>query len=84
MSSSNKVEVGKLERLARWTLWPTLALTVVGLAMLYTGASDTIWRWFLPVYLLFGIPIVVASFVSDFTGLQGIWRSWKGIGDDRL
>ncbi len=83
MSSSDKLAVGKIERLARWTLWPALSLTVVCLAMVYTGASDITWRWFLPVYLLVGMPLVVGSFVSDVTGLRSIWRSRKGVNDDR-
>jgi len=84
MSSANRSTVGKTEQWARWTLWPTLILTVACLAMRYTGASDRTWQWFLPVYLLVGMPIIVGSFVSDFTGLRDIWRSWKDGGDDPL
>jgi hypothetical protein len=83
MNSSDKANVGKIERLARWTLWPALSSTVVCLAMLYTGALDRTWQWFLPVYLLVGMPIVVGSFFSDITGLRSIWRSREGVGDDR-
>jgi len=84
MSSSDKATVEKVERLAQWTLWPTMSLTVVCLSMLFTGVSDRTWQWFLPVYLLVSMPIVVGSFVSHFRGLRGIWRSRKGLGDDRL
>ena len=80
MSESDKVTAGRLKQ---WTLWPALLLSVVGLAMLYTGASDKTWYWFLPAYLLVGTPIVVGSFVSDFAGLRSLWRSRKGVGDDR-
>ncbi|MET3828331.1 fatty acid desaturase [Sphingomonas sp. PvP055] len=83
MNSSDKAAIGKIERLARWTLWPTLSLTVVCLAMLYAGASDITWRWFLPVYLLVGMPIVLGSFVSDVTRLRSICRSRKGVNDDQ-
>lgn len=40
MNSRDKAKVGKVERLARWALWPALPLTVVCLAMLYTGVLD--------------------------------------------
>lgn len=83
MNSSDKVNVGTVERLVRWALWPALFLTVVCIAMLYTGVPDKTWQWFLPVYLLVGTPIVVGSFVSDFEGLRSILRSRKGNGDDR-
>ncbi len=83
MNSSDKANVGRVERLARWTLLPALSLTAVCVAMLYTGASDKTWHWFLPAYLLVGTPIVVGSFVSDFAGLRSLWRSRKGVGDDR-
>ena len=84
MSGSDKATVGKIEQWARWTFWPSLILTAVCLAMLYTGAPDRMWQWFLPVYLLIGMPIVVRSFVSDFRELRSMWRSRKGAGDDRL
>ncbi|RMB39151.1 hypothetical protein C8J44_2398 [Sphingomonas sp. PP-CE-3A-406] len=83
MNTSDKANVGKIERWARWTLWPALSLTVVCLAMLSTGATDRTWQWFLPVYLLVGMPIVVRSFFSDFISLRSIWRSLKGVGNDR-
>ncbi|MGW8280518.1 hypothetical protein ACWGK7_13590 [Sphingomonas aurantiaca] len=83
MNSRDKAKVGKVERLARWALWPALSLTVVCLAMLYTGVLDRTWQWLLPFYLLVGTPIVVDSFFSDITGLRSIWRPGKGVGDDR-
>jgi len=84
MSESDKATAGRLEQLARWTLWPALLLPVGCFAMLYTGASDRRWQWFLPVYLLVGIPPIGASFVSDFHRLRIMWRSRKGVGDERL
>ena len=74
----------KIETLARWTFWPALLFTVVCLAMLLIGASEAVWQWFLPIYLLVGIPTIVESFVSDFARLRRAWRWRKGTSDDRL
>jgi hypothetical protein len=76
--------MGKIEQWARWTFWPALALTIVGLAMLLTGASERVWQWFLPIYLLIGMPIIVESFVGDFSRVRRAWRWRRGASDDRL
>jgi hypothetical protein len=82
MSGSDRAPVGKIEQWARWTLWPAGFLTVVGLAMLYTGVSNKAWQWFLPIYLLVGTPIIIESFLCDVTRLRSLWRSRKGADND--
>jgi hypothetical protein len=75
---------GKIEQWARWALWPALILTIARLAMLLAGVPERTWQWFLPVYLLIGVPLVLESFVSDFARLRSLWRSRKGTPDDPL
>ena len=84
MSDGDRTAIGKVEQWARWTFWPASILTVVCLAMLYWGAEGTTWKWFLPVYLLVGMPTIVESLASDFTRLRDLWRSRKDGGGDRL
>ena len=74
----------KIETLARWTFWPALLFTILCLAMLLIGASETVWQWFLPIYLLVGMPTIVESFISDFARLRRAWRWRKGASDDQL
>lgn len=82
MSDDTPGPVGKIEQLARWTLWPSATLTVVCLGMLLTGAADRVWAWFLPTYLFIGLPIVLEAFVSDWTRLRRIWRYLRGETND--
>ena len=84
MSGRETATVGKIEQWARWTFWPALLLTIICLAMLLIGASERAWQWFLPVYLLIGMPTILESFVSDFARLRSSWRSWRGAPDDEL
>ena len=74
----------KIEQWARWTFWPALLLTIAGLAMLFTGAYERAWQWFLPVYLIIGLPTIVQSFVDDFARLRRMWHARKGSSDDWL
>jgi hypothetical protein len=82
MSDDKLVAVTKIEQWARWTYWPAVVLTVTGLVMLFTGASERVWQWFLPTYLLIGMPTIVESFVRDWTRLRRLWRYWRGDSDD--
>lgn len=82
MSDREPVAVGKIEKLARWTFWPTLVLTVTCLGLLFTGASERVWQWFLPVYLLIGLTTIIESFVGDWTRLRRLWRYRRGDSDD--
>ena len=76
--------MGKVKQWARWTFWPAVLLTIVCLAMLLTGASEGVWLWFLPVYLIVGMPIIVESVVSDFSRVRRLGRFRKGATDDWL
>ncbi len=58
MSDGKPVAVGEIEQWARWTFWPAVVLTVTFLVMLFTGASKSVWQWFLPTYLLVGMPTI--------------------------
>lgn len=74
--------VGKIERLARWALWPAATLSVVGLGMLLAGAPNRVFAWFLPIYLFIGMPLVLDGFVTDSTRLRRIWHYLRGETDD--
>lgn len=82
MSDYTPQPVGMIERLARWALWPSAALSVVCLSMLLAGASSRVFAWFLPIYLVIGMPLVLDGFVSDWTRLRHIWRYLRGETDD--
>jgi len=82
MDDDEPVAVGKIERWARWTLWPSLILTVVCLALVFTGAPESVWVWFAPTYLLVGTPTILEAFVTDWARLRLIWRYLKGESDD--
>lgn len=82
MGDGKPVAVGKIQQLARWTFWPAVVLTVTCLVMLLTGASERVWQWFLPTYLLIGMPTIVESFVGDWTRLRRLWRYRRGGPDD--
>lgn len=74
--------IGKIEQLARWALWPSATLSVVCLGMLITGAADRLWAWFLPTYVLIGMPLILDGVVGDWTRLRRIWRYLRGDIDD--
>lgn len=74
--------VSKIEQWARWTFWPAAGLTIAALTMLLIGASEAVWRWFLPTYLVIGMPTIVDAFVSDWARLRRMWRYWRGESDD--
>jgi hypothetical protein len=74
--------LSKIEQWARWTIWPAAILTVAALALLLFGASEAIWRWFLPAYLVIGMPTIAEAFVRDWTRLRRMWRYWRGETDD--
>ncbi|VXC64019.1 conserved hypothetical protein [Sphingomonas sp. AX6] len=78
MADGEPVAESKIELLARWTFWPTVVLTVACLIMLPTGALERVGQWFLPVYILIGLPTIVESFVGDWTRLRYMWRYRKG------
>ncbi|GEM_PF-2759972 len=82
MSDDTPKPVGKIERLAKWALWPSATLTVVCVGMLLIGVSDKVWAWVLPAYLFIGMPLVLDGFVSDWTRLRRIWRYLRGETDD--
>ena len=82
MSEGEPVALGKIELWARWTFWPAVILTVVCHVLLFTGVPETVWQWFLPAYLLFGMPTIVESFAGDWTRLRRLWRYRKGNSDD--
>ena len=71
-----------IERWAQKSLWAAGILTVVCLGMLYWGASERALLWLLPVYLLVGMPIIVADFVGDLARVRSLWRSRKAGDDD--
>jgi hypothetical protein len=75
--------VRKIEQRARWMFWPALVLTLALLIMLITGASAGTLRWFLPLYLIVGMPIIVESFAGDFAQLRSSWRSLRGKSDEQ-
>jgi hypothetical protein len=83
MGDGKPVAVGKIEQLARWTFWPAVVLTVTGLVMLFIGVSERVLQWFVPVYLVIGMPTIVESFVGDWARLRRLWRYWRGGSDDR-
>jgi hypothetical protein len=82
VSDNTPKPIGKMERLARLALWPTVTLSVVGVGMLLASAADRGWAWFLPVYLFIGMPLVLDAFVTDWTRLRRIWRYLRGEADD--
>lgn len=82
MSEDEPVAVSKIDQWARRTFWPVVVLTLVCLVLLFTGASEKVWQWFLPAYLLVGMPTIVESFVEDWTRLRRLWRYRKNNSDD--
>jgi hypothetical protein len=82
MSEDEPRAVRRIEQWARWTLWPSLILTLACLAMIFMGASERVWVWFLPTYLLVGMPTALEAFVSDWTRFRQLWRYWRGKSDD--
>ncbi len=82
MSDDIPRPAGKIKRLTRWALWPAAILSVVGLGMLLAGAPNMAFAWFLPIYVLVGMPLVLDGFVTDWTRLRRIWHYLRAETDD--
>lgn len=70
-----------IERLARWSMWPTMILTAVGIFLIFQGASKTTNGWFVLIYMIVGLPLIVDAFVGQAQALEAwinlkiAWRS---------
>ena len=82
MSDGDPVAAGKIEMWARWTFLPAVVLTVICLVLLFAGVSERVWQWFLPAYLLIGMPTIVEAFVGDWMRLRRLSRYRRGDSDD--
>lgn len=66
-----------IERLARWSMWPTMILTAVGIFLIFHGASKTTYGWFVLIYMIVGLPLIVDAFVGQAQALEAAWINLK-------
>ncbi|KQN89788.1 hypothetical protein ASE95_16535 [Sphingomonas sp. Leaf231] len=66
-----------IERLARWSMWPTIILTAVGLYLIYVGASKATYGWFVLIYMIVGLPLIVDAFVGQAQAAEAAWINVK-------